>query len=101
MKKNIVVIMFFLFSSLINCTVLADDESDAEEPVVISIDEARRIAVRAYPGTVTDQKTKTTRDGKISRYLFNIQNGVFPQHVVVDARTGKIVRYRIKTYDGT
>ncbi len=57
----------------------------------ISMDEARRIALRAHPGTITDEELEKESGGSGLRYSFDIRNGKITQEVGVDARTGKVL----------
>lgn len=57
----------------------------------ISINKARRIALRAHPGKITDQELEKEKGGSGLRYSFDIKHGSVTQEVGVDAKTGKVL----------
>jgi hypothetical protein len=57
----------------------------------ISIEEARAIAMKAHPGTITDEELEREGGGTGLRYSFDIKAGGKTQEVGVDARTGKVL----------
>ncbi len=57
----------------------------------VSIDQARRIALKAHPGKVTDQELEREPGGSGLRYSFDIRKGKVTQEVGVDAMTGKVL----------
>jgi len=57
----------------------------------ISIAEARAIALKAHPGTITDEELERESGGSGLRYSFDIKNGAVTQEVGVDARTGRVL----------
>ncbi|HVB18035.1 MAG TPA: PepSY domain-containing protein [Stellaceae bacterium] len=57
----------------------------------VSLDQARAIALKAFPGTITDQELEKERGGSGLRYSFDIKNGATTHEVGVDARTGKVL----------
>ena len=89
-----------LFAGSISFFTFADELDNVKNPSVITIDEARNIALRAYPGVVTYEEAKKTRKGQVFKYSFDIDSNGVQQNVMIDAITGKIVRYRVKTYQG-
>jgi uncharacterized membrane protein YkoI len=58
----------------------------------ITLQQAKAVAVKARPGTFTDEELEHERGGTGLRYSFDIraQNGVIYE-VGVDARTGKVL----------
>src|SRR5947209_16716595 len=50
----------------------------------ISIDQARRIALKAHPGTITDEELEREAGGSGLRYSFDIKRGQVTQEVGVD-----------------
>lgn len=57
----------------------------------IGIAKARAIALKAHPGTITDEELERERGGSGLRYSFDIKRGSITQEVGVDARTGKVL----------
>jgi uncharacterized membrane protein YkoI len=57
----------------------------------ITIDEARSIALKARPGTITDEELEKEKGGSSLRYSFDVKSGNVVYEVGVDAQTGKIL----------
>ena len=57
----------------------------------VTLDEARAIALKARPGTVTDQELEKEKGGSGLRYSFDIKDGKTTYEVGVDAQTGKVL----------
>lgn len=57
----------------------------------ITIQQARKIALTAHPGKVTDQELEREPGGSGLRYSFDIKNGSKTQEVGVDAVSGKVL----------
>jgi len=57
----------------------------------ISLSQARVIALKARPGTITDQELETEHGGSGLRYSFDISNSGRTYEVGVDAKTGKVL----------
>jgi uncharacterized membrane protein YkoI len=57
----------------------------------ITMDEARSIALRARPGTITDEELEKEKGGSGLRYSFDVKSGNVVYEVGVDAQTGKIL----------
>jgi hypothetical protein len=57
----------------------------------ISITEARAIALKAYPGKITDEELEKEKGGSGLRYSFDIKRDTVTQEVGVDAQTGKVL----------
>ena len=57
----------------------------------ITIDEARSIALKACPGTITDEELEKEKGGSGLRYSFDIKSGGAVYEVGVDAQTGKVL----------
>ena len=100
MKRFIRLLACFLLLASTSYTTLAADGNEVQKNMAVTIDEARDIALHSYPGTVTHEESKKTRGGHVYKYCFDIQDDAVEQNVVVDAKTGKIIRYRVKNYQG-
>ena len=57
----------------------------------ISLEQARRIALKAHPGKITDEELEREKGGSGLRYSFDIRHGKVTQEVGVDARTGNLL----------
>jgi uncharacterized membrane protein YkoI len=57
----------------------------------IGIDDARAIALKARPGTITDEELEREKGGSGLRYSFDIKSGGVVSEVGVDAQTGKVL----------
>ena len=57
----------------------------------INIDEARTIALKARPGTITDEELEKEKGGSGLRYSFDIKSGGVVHEVGVDAQKGKVL----------
>ena len=57
----------------------------------ISLHQARRIALRAHPGKITDQELERESGGSGLRYSFDIRRGKVTREVGIDATTGRVL----------
>ena len=57
----------------------------------VTLPEARAIALKAFPGKITDQELEKEEGGSGLRYSFDIKNGGVIHEVGVDAKTGKLL----------
>lgn len=57
----------------------------------ISIAQAREIALKAHPGTITDEELEREGGGSGLRYSFDIKKGSRTQEVGIDAVTGNVL----------
>jgi uncharacterized membrane protein YkoI len=57
----------------------------------INLEQARAIALKAYPGKITEEELEHENGQDGLRYSFNIQHDKVLQEVSVDAGTGKIL----------
>lgn len=57
----------------------------------ISLQQARRIALKVHPGKITDEELEREKGGSGLRYSFDIRHGKVTQEVGVDARTGNLL----------
>ena len=57
----------------------------------VTIDEARAIALKARPGTITDEELEKEKGGSGLRYSFDVKSGNVTYEVGVDAQTGKVL----------
>lgn len=57
----------------------------------VSLAQARKTAVAAHPGVITDQELEEERGGTGLRYSFDIKANGKTFEVCVDGRTGKVL----------
>ncbi|MGC8698361.1 MAG: PepSY domain-containing protein, partial [Halothiobacillus sp.] len=57
----------------------------------VGMDEARSIALKAYPGKITDEELEKEAGGSGLRYSFDIESGTMTHEVGVDAQTGAVL----------
>ena len=57
----------------------------------VTIDEARAIALKARPGTITDEELEKEKGGSGLCYSFDVKSGNVTYEVGIDAQTGKVL----------
>jgi len=64
---------------------------DLAKTAKVTLDEARAVALKARPGTITDQELEKEKGGSGLRYSFDIKDGKTTYEIGVDAQTGKVL----------
>lgn len=62
----------------------------------VSLAEARAIALKAFPGKITDEELEKEKGGSGLRYSFDIENGRVKHEVGVDAKTGEVIENSVE-----
>jgi uncharacterized membrane protein YkoI len=62
----------------------------------VSLQQARAIALKTVPGTVTDQELEKEPGGSGLRYSFDIKAGAKTFEVGVDAQTGAVLERKVE-----
>jgi uncharacterized membrane protein YkoI len=62
----------------------------------VTFPEARAIALKAFPGKITDEELEKEKGGSGLRYSFDIKNGGVTHEVGVDAKTGKLLENSVE-----
>jgi uncharacterized membrane protein YkoI len=62
----------------------------------VTLAEARSIALKAFPGKITDEELEKEKGGSGLRYSFDIKNGGMTHEVGVDAKTGKLLENSVE-----
>ena len=62
----------------------------------VTLPEARAIALKAFPGKITDEELEKEKGGSGLRYSFDIKNGGVTHEVGVDAKTGKLLENSVE-----
>ena len=57
----------------------------------VTLPMARAIALKAFPGKITDEELEREKGGSGLRYSFDIKNGGVTHEVGIDAKTGKLL----------
>lgn len=76
---------------LANGPVSAHTGQGLAKEAKVSMGQARAIALKAHPGTITDEELEREGGGTGLRYSFDIKNGSSTQEVGVDAKTGRVL----------
>ncbi len=86
-------VMGFAVAGLAFSTVTAQAYTGEElsSRARIGIAQARAIALKAHPGTITDEELEREAGGSGLRYSFDIKRGSVTQEVGVDAQTGRVL----------
>lgn len=61
----------------------------------VTIEQARSIALKAYPGKITDEELEYEKGGSGLRYSFDIDAQGGAREVGVDAKSGKILENKV------
>jgi len=62
----------------------------------VTLPEARAIALKAFPGKITDEELEKEKGGSGLRYSFDIKKGGVTHEVGVDAKTGKLLENKVE-----
>jgi len=62
----------------------------------VTLPEARAIALKAFPGKITDEELEKEKGGSGLRYSFDIKNRSLTHEVGVDAKTGKLLENSVE-----
>ena len=62
----------------------------------VTLAEARAIALKAFPGKITDEELEKEKGGSGLRYSFDIEKGRVIHEVGVDAKTGRILENSVE-----
>jgi uncharacterized membrane protein YkoI len=89
MKNSLLFVGFALLAA--SGSAMAFKGQQYASAAKISLEAARDIALKARPGTITDQELERERGGSGLRYSFDIKVGSQTYEVGVDAKTGKLL----------
>lgn len=95
MKINLIATAGFAFAvttmTMGSVPAVAYTGQELSKGAKVSIDEARALALKAHPGTITDQELERETGGSGLRYSFDVKSGTVTQEVGVDAQTGRVL----------
>ncbi len=89
--KKTALIGLLAASSMVSLSVQAYSGSEYEKEAKITINEARNIALKTYPGTVVDQELEHKLGGSGLRFSFDIRAHHVTHEVGIDAQTGAVL----------
>lgn len=82
---------FFAMVGVISTSAFAYTGEKLAANAKVTMDEARSIALKARPGTITDEELEKENGGSGLRYSFDIRSGKIVYEIGVDAQTGKVL----------
>jgi uncharacterized membrane protein YkoI len=89
-KKHVMSLLGLVLTvSAVNAYAYTGQEFAGEAK--ISLKQARAIALKAYPGKITDEELEQEKGGSGLRYSFDIQHGKVTHEVGVDAKNGSLL----------
>jgi uncharacterized membrane protein YkoI len=62
----------------------------------VTLEQARTVALKAFPGTITDEELEKESGGSGLRYSFDIKSGAATHEVGVDAQAGTVLENSAK-----
>lgn len=98
MKKIITTAGIFAIASASTSAYAYSGEYMARQ-AVITIEQARIIAHKAFPGKIMDEELEKENGGSGLRYSFDIKKGKIEQEVGVDAKSGALLENDRETSD--
>lgn len=89
--KKIIATASLIGITVVSISAYAYDGQQLAKDAKITIEQARDIAVKAFPGKITDEELEKEKGGSGLRYSFDIKKGKIEQEVGVDAKTGTVL----------
>src|SRR5215468_4907352 len=80
-----------IFAVLVCGVALAYTGEELAKDAKVTLSEARVLALKAFPGKITDEELEKEKGGSGLRYSFDIKNRGVTHEVGVDAKTGKVL----------
>lgn len=102
MQKSIVLALPLALCGLVFAAQAGTSEHGSEQAAAhakISMTQARRIALKVYPGKIVKQELEHEAGGSGLRYSFDIRSGKNTHEVGVDANTGKLLENSLDNND--
>jgi uncharacterized membrane protein YkoI len=90
MKKIVTVLSTLCLAATIG-SAHAYSGKELSKDTRIGIKQARAIALKAFPGRITDEELEKEPGGSGLRYSFDIKKGSVTHEVGVDAVTGRVL----------
>jgi uncharacterized membrane protein YkoI len=93
MKQTIKLVAFASLAVAVMSNALAYSGERYAKDAKITIDEARKIALKAFPGTVVEEELEHKTGGSGLRYSFDIRSSKHETHEVgIDAKDGTVLQ---------
>jgi len=90
MKKQLIVGLF-LAALVASGTAMAFKGEQFSKEAKVSLEEAKAIALKTFPGQIEDVELEKEAGGSGLRYSFDIRQGKVVHEVGIDAVTGKVL----------
>ncbi len=90
-RKSVIALTTFAML-LVAAQASAFDGSQYAKEAKLSIEQARALAIKAYPGTIVEEELEHKLGGSGLRYSFDIRANHVTHEVAVDAKTGDILQ---------
>lgn len=91
LTRNTGLILLAAGSISVSASVSAYPGESLAPSARINIQNARTIALKAHPGTITDEELEKESGGTGLRYSFDIKDNGRTYEIGVDANTGKVL----------
>lgn len=98
MRKAIVLALPLALCSLV-FAAQAGTSNQAAVHAQISVKQARKIALKVYPGKIVKEELEHESGGSGLRYSFDIKSGTNTHEIGVDAKTGKLLENSLDNND--
>ncbi len=90
--RKLPLILAASFALLVTAQAATYKGSQYANEAKLTIEEARVIATKAYPGTIVEEELEHKRGGSGLRYSFDIRANHVTHEVAVDAKTGDVLQ---------
>lgn len=89
MTRSITIALFCTL--LMSTSAFAYTGEKLAKEAKVSIEDARAAALKAHPGTITDEELEREKGGSGLRYSFDVKSNGIVYEVGVDAQSGKVL----------
>lgn len=89
--KKLIIASGIIAVAIVSVSAYAFTGEKLAKQATITIEQARAIALKAFPGKITDEELEKEHGGSGLRFSFDIRQGEIKQEVGVDAMTGKVL----------
>ena len=98
--KSTVKLSSFLIAAAIAASpltaALAYNGQEFAPQAKVTLEQARAVALKAFPGTITDEELEKESGGSGLRYSFDIKSGAATHEVGVDAQAGTVLENSVE-----
>lgn len=89
--RKMMMVGLFAATAMVSLSAAAYDGSQYAGEAKITLNEARAIALKTYPGTVVEQELEHKLGGSGLRFSFDIRAHHITHEVGIDAKTGAVL----------